>query len=81
MTDAPLTRITAEKQKEYLDFPNHCPNCFSPIRKMGRFKRPKRRKVAADGSGFRIRFEMKCPKCKTEFIEYYQLVAIAAKRK
>ena len=81
MSETPLQRVTEEKQEEYLEDPNKCPGCGGPIRRMGRFKRPKRRKAATDGTGFRIRFEVKCPRCKTEFIEFYQLVAIAAKRK
>lgn len=76
----PMPRVTKKRQEQYLEDPTKCPNCGAPFRKMGRLKRPKNRK-SPDGESLRVRFEVKCSRCKFEFVEFYQLVAIAAKRK
>jgi len=77
---SPMSRVTARCQEAYLENPTKCPNCGAPFRKMGRLKRPKSRK-SPEGESLRLRFEVKCSRCKSEFVELYQLVAIAAKRK
>lgn len=75
---SPMQRVTQERQKEYLDDPTKCPNCKGPIR-MGKLKRPKSRKTP-QGGRLRLRFEVKCPRCKTELVEFYEMVSVAAKR-
>jgi predicted Zn-ribbon and HTH transcriptional regulator len=78
MNVSKMKRITPEKQAEFLGNPNKCPQCGGRIRGVGIFKRPKRRLPAHDG--FQLRFEVKCPKCKSQFVEVYKLAGIMAKR-